>query len=124
MRTDTTYAAAQDHIAAAERELRLGNKFEAERLFVWAAGAQHRILRELPRRKLVTRSVLGQSAAALYFRGGLLREAERLAAATLAMPGVEAGAAQHCRELLEMIWAQRGSPDCPFVRPAPEGDTP
>lgn len=90
----------------AELHTHRGEAEQSKGAYRQAAAAEERALNDLDRSKQRTYGITAVSAAALYFKGGLLREAESLACAHLGTKNIPGFAQVQLRDILQMIWSE------------------
>ena len=98
---------SEDLASKAHEALRLGRHTVATELFRDAAIAEEKALDELDPSKVRTVGITAVSAVALWYKGGELSEAERLAHRCFGFDKLPNFATEQLRSLLQAIWNEK-----------------
>jgi hypothetical protein len=93
----------------AENLLRAGDELAAKRLFAEAAAQEEAALLQLESSKVRTWGITAVSAAALWFKAGDFRSAEKVSYAALSNDELPRFAGDNLELILQSIWTQRDS---------------
>jgi hypothetical protein len=101
------HARSEQLAAEAAAAARAGEPARARSLYLEAAGQEVQALHRLAPGKPKTLGVTAVSAASLWFKGGDLREAERVACGFLARDDLPSFAAGQLQSILSSVWNER-----------------
>jgi hypothetical protein len=105
--SENSHSRAEELAAAAEMQMKYGNKEAARQLYGQAGAAEAEAVVQVAASESRTRGILSVSAVSLYFKAELFDVAERLAFTYLSGEDLPGFAREQLRDTLQALWEER-----------------